>query len=667
MGKKRLGIFLIYDPDGTVDEYIEYLLDDISPLFAKLIIVCNGFITPESRDTLEKYTGSIFVRENIGFDFRAWKEAMFKYYGYSRVREYDELVLFNDSFFGPFRPFSGVFKEMEERGYDFWGLTVHGEAPTAKNMCPYGYRPRYIQTYFMVFNKRMLNDEEFRLFWQSIPVYSSILEVSEKCSAVLTKFFSDKGYRWGVYSDTADLEESREKNICHHAFNTEELTVNRRYPVIKRKSFILGKKRFLQFNTGLDLPRAVKYIEDNNLYDPDLIFRHIIRRYDAADIKESLNLSYVIDEKTADEGSNPLFDKTVICIHIGKANNISDCLKYIQALQNTVSICIISNSEVSARLAALRNMGCFTDKVMLAEYTGTYIECLILALNSFADKYEYMAFTHDMELAADDAFVAGRTARELLWDNLFSNKDYFGQLLCKLKDNKYLGMLNPVPPMHGKNYTYSVNSKRKWNSYIELWNKVLGDAVKHTDNRKILSAGCSFICKTEALNNLRGISISNNIRILTNNEMCRSAFDNMLPYIVQKNGFLSGWCINSEYAEAEIESARYMIENMFIPDDAGFNASHMSFPVLNNAIKARNAALEKTQRANDDSLRMLAERDIQIKKLKLQLQMMLEYYNSVFTVRIRNGVRGVYHGIRRRLGLEPSEDSTEDVNPADPQ
>ncbi len=89
--------------------------------------------------------------------------------------------------------------------------------------------------------------------------------------------------------------------------------------------------------------------------------------------------------------------------------------------------------------------------------------------------------------------------------------------------------------------------------------------------------------------------------------------------------------------------------------------------MLNNAIKARNAALEKTQRANDDSLRMLAERDIQIKKLKLQLQMMLEYYNSVFTVRIRNGVRGVYHGIRRRLGLEPSEESTEDVNPADPQ
>ncbi|MBR6344907.1 MAG: hypothetical protein IKR70_04155, partial [Lachnospiraceae bacterium] len=246
MSINRLGIFLTYDPEGIVDDYIGYLLDDISPLFSKLVIVCNGFLLPESREKLEKYSQNIFVRENKGFDFCAWKEAMFDYLGYARVREYDELVLFNDSFFGPLHSFSHIFGYMENRQYDFWGLSVHGEVNTVKNMCPYGYRPRYIQTYFISFNKRMLNDEVFIQFWKGIPVYSNFQEVSEKCSAVLTKFFEDRGYRWGVYSDTSDLEESREKNICHHAFNCLELIENRNYPIIKRKSFVLGKMRFLQ-------------------------------------------------------------------------------------------------------------------------------------------------------------------------------------------------------------------------------------------------------------------------------------------------------------------------------------------------------------------------------------------------------------------------------------
>ncbi len=115
MSYNRLGIFLTYDPEGIVDDYIGYLLEDISPMFSKLIIVCNGFLLPESRKKLEKYSQNIFVRENIGFDFCAWKESMFEYFGYARVREYDELVLFNDSFFGPLHSFSQVFEDMEGR------------------------------------------------------------------------------------------------------------------------------------------------------------------------------------------------------------------------------------------------------------------------------------------------------------------------------------------------------------------------------------------------------------------------------------------------------------------------------------------------------------------------------------------------------------------------
>ena len=50
MGKlshpKRLGLFIFYDRDGIVDDYVEYLLHDICPNFDHLTILSNSFLEP---------------------------------------------------------------------------------------------------------------------------------------------------------------------------------------------------------------------------------------------------------------------------------------------------------------------------------------------------------------------------------------------------------------------------------------------------------------------------------------------------------------------------------------------------------------------------------------------------------------------------------------------
>jgi len=290
----RIGIFLTYDTDSIVDEYIEYMLNDLSNVIDKIIIVSNGPLSKEGRKVFEKYSNDILVRENKGFDFGAWKDTIISHIGFEQLKEYDELVLLNDSFFGPFESFEKVFHTMEQQKLDFWGLSVHGEVETVRDMCPYGYRPRYIQTYFVVFGKKILQDYSFYKYWTDMEYYSAFLEVGEKCSAVLTKYFSDLGFSWGVYSDTTEFESTYEKNICHHAFNLEYLISEKEYPIIKRKSFVLGKRRFLKYNTGMDLLKAIEYIHSNETYDLDLAYNHIVRRFNIYDLKETLNLDYVL-------------------------------------------------------------------------------------------------------------------------------------------------------------------------------------------------------------------------------------------------------------------------------------------------------------------------------------------------------------------------------------
>ena len=266
MAEKRLGIFLFYDKDGVADRYIEYMLKDIRPCLDRLIVIANGKADENAVKMFESIADKVIIRENKGFDIGAWQHGITEICGREELAKYDSLTLFNDSFFGPFYPFADIYKEMESRSKDYWGLSVHGEA-NGSGLCPSGYRPRYIQTYFMVFEKDLLHSEDFFSFWEKLPEFKSYNELAEKFVAVMTMHFSDLGYEWDVLCDTSDLEGERSRNFDQHTFNIYELVANRRFPIIKRRSFHTDRAVYLQYSNGSELFRALEYIEKN--YKPE--------------------------------------------------------------------------------------------------------------------------------------------------------------------------------------------------------------------------------------------------------------------------------------------------------------------------------------------------------------------------------------------------------------
>ena len=109
MKQRRLGIFVFFDKDGLVDDYIVYLLDEICKYLERLIVVCNGSLTKDGKNIFERYSNEIFLRENVGFDVAAWQFALVEKVGAENLKKYDQLILFNDTFYGPFYPFSEIF------------------------------------------------------------------------------------------------------------------------------------------------------------------------------------------------------------------------------------------------------------------------------------------------------------------------------------------------------------------------------------------------------------------------------------------------------------------------------------------------------------------------------------------------------------------------------
>ena len=111
--------------NGHVDDFVTYYIADLVKNLSELIIVCNGKLSDEGRAAFAQFTPNIIVRENKGLDVWAYKTAL-DHYGWTKLAEFDEIVMTNATLMGPVRPLREMFDAMaENEDLDFWGLTVH--------------------------------------------------------------------------------------------------------------------------------------------------------------------------------------------------------------------------------------------------------------------------------------------------------------------------------------------------------------------------------------------------------------------------------------------------------------------------------------------------------------------------------------------------------------
>ena len=264
---KRLGIYVIYDCENIVDDYIGYMLQELRKVVDCLVVVCNFKEIRKGIQNINVYADRVYYRDNTGFDAGAYKDALNCCIGWSEVSTYDELVLLNDSFYGPFYPMENLFIKMDKISVDYWGLT---KSPAGTWMGKYTYGS-HIQSYFLVFRKPILDDRRFRNFWEAMPYpesFSQAVRVFElECSKLLDKC----GWKGIALSELGQHKYHIKVNENPYMLYSYELVRYAEIPVLKRKSLDL---RFSGFGNAL---KAFQYIEDQHIYNVQLIKEHMLR------------------------------------------------------------------------------------------------------------------------------------------------------------------------------------------------------------------------------------------------------------------------------------------------------------------------------------------------------------------------------------------------------
>lgn len=564
---KRLGIFVFFDKEGIVEDYVTYLLNDLRQNLDRLVIVCNGFVTDDGVQRLKSFSTEVYHHENRGFDAAAYKFALNKI-GWNTLHEYDELLLCNDTFYGPFWPFRETFEQMANQpALDFWGLTVHAKSTAGGwQESRYGYLPEHLQSFFLVTRARMLHSPHFKEFWDEIPEETeNVHDTIENFEVRFTHFFSNEGYSWAPFADTRQLDyRGNMTPINQNVYNCAELIEKFHCPIIKRRAFTDDIQETTTDNGNP--ARAIEYIRMHSSYDVTLIYRHLLRLENITRLKKNFVWDFVLPE----DHLNPNFEKyqlpkALIVMHLYYPELVETCIQYVQDLPASVDVMITTSNPRVKELVALQKQTfpCNFLGVESAPARGRDVAAFLVTARERMKQYKYVCFTHDKRTSSGMQFYTiGESFRRLIMDNVIASGNYVENVLRTFESNPCLGVLAPPPPYMG----------RYFNSFGAGWQNDFEETVKLADRLHLKCKleeklppyvfGTSLWFRTEAMLPLLNHPFSERDfpqEPLPADGTVSHAIERIFPYVAQSQGYYSGWVMTEKYAELYVEQLSRML------------------------------------------------------------------------------------------------------------
>jgi len=173
---RRVCVFAHYDKHNKVDDYVYYYLTELLTVVQKLVFVTVSNIGDEDIARLNTLNIEVIKRKNIGYDFYSYKVGIDSI----KLQEYNELIICNDSVFGPTTSLKKIFEKQQEIISDFWGMSDSG-------LISY-----HLQSYFLVFKKPVLQAKIFTNFWDEMKILHDKNEIITKYEVGLSLLLSEK-------------------------------------------------------------------------------------------------------------------------------------------------------------------------------------------------------------------------------------------------------------------------------------------------------------------------------------------------------------------------------------------------------------------------------------------------------------------------------------------
>ncbi|WP_432201264.1 rhamnan synthesis F family protein [Erythrobacter sp. W53] len=180
---KRACIFVSYWAEPELPGYIHHHVEALAALDFDIFFVSNSPLDEASEAQLGEYCKSVRQRENVGFDFGAWRDEL----RLVELSGYDGLLLTNSSIVGPLFDLSPMFADMDKRGCDFWGLTLNRLFKD------------HLQSFFLYFQPQVWQSQSWDTFWGNVKDHADKRQIILDYELELYSHFQSAGFTGSSY------------------------------------------------------------------------------------------------------------------------------------------------------------------------------------------------------------------------------------------------------------------------------------------------------------------------------------------------------------------------------------------------------------------------------------------------------------------------------------
>ena len=428
---RRIAVYAIYDKKGIVDESTLYFANDFKKNVDDILFVVNGVINETSKKALEKY-GTVLVRENKGYDIWAYKTGIF-HIGWDKLKEYDELILLNDTNFGPVYPLKEAFDKFKNADVDFWGLINFAKFDGDPfGTIKYGYIPEHIQSHFTVFRNRMFMNEDFKIYWTNLPKINSYLEAIGKHEAIFTKHFSDLGYKWDTYVDAKELKKYTDNPII---MCPRLLIEKYRFPIFKKRCFFHDTDDFFRNTTCEQTTELIDYVKNETNYDIDLIWDSLLRSYNQYDLFNNLNLTYIMPKHYSKKIKKEI--KLAIFYHVYYDEIIEQTIRYLKNVPNEFDVYITTDSFKKKHVieSNTANLNFNHYEVRVIKNRGRDNSSFLVGIKDVVMNYDLACFAHDKKTSQVKPEIVGDRFAYKCLENTLGSTDYITNIVNLFIEN----------------------------------------------------------------------------------------------------------------------------------------------------------------------------------------------------------------------------------------
>jgi lipopolysaccharide biosynthesis protein len=180
-GASKIAVMVHFSTQPYFADYFVYLLRALADAGFTTVVVSNARkLDPLSIQSILPLCGRVLQRKNAGYDFGAWRDGISQT---PEIAEADQLLILNDSIFGPLQDLTTILKRCVFDRTDVWGMTD-------------SYDGRYhLQSFFILFGAKALRSDAFAAFWRRMRYVSSKRLVIRKYEIGLSQTLLKSGLK----------------------------------------------------------------------------------------------------------------------------------------------------------------------------------------------------------------------------------------------------------------------------------------------------------------------------------------------------------------------------------------------------------------------------------------------------------------------------------------